>query len=337
MSLRVRIDASPVEFPAEPGQTILDAASAAGIELPYSCRKGVCANCRGRVLEGRVDGGLLEGREPGCDAERLFCRARVFSDLRIAPRDWRARDPDERAVLDARVLSNRLAAPGVSLLQLRFAAGVRARFRAGQYLEVLLDDGRRRAFSMANPPQHNDGVLLHVRHVPGGDFTSRVVPALQRGDTLRVELAHGDFHLREEGVRPLLFVAGGTGFAPIKSILDDLLQRAVERDITLYWGARDAAGLYAPEVVARWQRRLPGLRYLPVLSHAAPHDTWSGRRGMVHEALLRDGVAAAGVDAYVCGAPAMVRAVRDVLLGLGLPEKRFFSDSFVTGADAAPA
>lgn len=337
MSFRIHIDGSDVEFPAESGQSVLDAALAAGVELPYSCRKGVCGNCLGRVLDGPVSAGLGPGCEGAAPGELLLCRAQAQGDLRIAPRSWRRAEPGSRVVLDAHVLSNRLAADDVSVLQLRFAAGVRARFAAGQYLEVLLPDGRRRAFSMANAPHDNDGVLLHVRHVPGGDFTSRVVPALQRGDALRVELAHGDFRLREDVDRPLLFVAGGTGFAPIKSIIDDMLRRGVQRDITLYWGARDPAGLYAADTVARWQRRRPNLRFVPVVSEPVDAAPWSGRRGLVHAALLQDIASAAELDVYACGAPAMVRAVRAAMLERGLAAERFYSDSFVSGADDAGA
>ena len=337
MSFRVRIDGSDVEFPAEAQQSLLDAALAAGVELPYSCRKGVCGNCLGRVLEGPVAGGLGQGCEGAAPGELLLCSARAQGDLRIAPRSWRRAEPGARMVLDAQVLSNRLVADDVSLLQLRFAAGVRARFAAGQYLEVLPPDGSRRAFSMANAPHDNDGVLLHVRHVPGGDFTSRVVPALRRGDRLRVELAHGDFRLREDSARGLLFVAGGTGFAPIKSIIDDMLRRGVQRDITLYWGARNPGGLYAADAVARWQRRRPKLRFVPVISEPVDAAQWDGRRGLVHEALRQDFDSAAQFDVYACGAPAMVRAVRGVVLERGLPAERFFSDSFVSGADHAAA
>ncbi len=337
MSWRIRIDGSGVEFVAQPGHSVLDAALAAGIELPYSCRKGVCGNCLGRVLDGPVTGGLGTGCEGARDGELLLCRTQALGDLLIAPRSWRRGEPDARVVLDAQVLSNRRAAEDVSVLQLRFAAGVRARFAAGQYLEVLLPDGRRRAFSMANAPHDNDGVLLHVRHVPGGEFTSRVVPALQRGDRLRVELAHGDFRLREDDDRPLLFVAGGTGFAPIKSILDDMLRRGVQRDITLYWGARNPGGLYAADAVARWQRRRPQLRFVPVISEPVDAAQWDGRRGRVHDALRQDLESAARFDVYACGAPAMVRAVRGVVLERGLPAERFFSDSFVSGADDAAA
>ena len=337
MSARIRIDGSEVEFTAEPAQSVLDAALAAGVELPYSCRKGVCGNCLARVLDGPVSGGVGQGCEGADAGELLLCRAHALGDLLIAPRSWRRAEPGARVVLDAQVLSNKLAADDVSLLQLRFAAGVRARFAAGQYLEVLLPDGGRRAFSMANAPQDNDGVLLHVRHVPGGAFTSRVVPGLQRGDTLRVELAHGDFRLREQVSRPLLFVAGGTGFAPIKSIIDDMLRRGVERDITLYWGARDPRGLYGLDTIARWQRKRPRLKFIPVISDPGAQPPWSGRRGLVHEALRQDIASPAAFDVYACGAPAMVRAVRTELLARGLPAEQFFSDSFVSGADDAGA
>ena len=334
MSHLVRIDGSDVSFEARPGQTILDAAASHGIALPYSCRKGVCGNCKGRVLAGALVAGTAGGsHESGISAsdEHLLCRAQAASDLVIAPRSWQRIDPDARKTFKATVFRNQLAAPDVSVLQLRLPTGVRARFAAGQYLEVILPDGQRRAFSMANGPHENDGVQLHIRHMPGGGFTSTVVPALVKGDSLQIELPHGDFFLREDSERPLLFVAGGTGFAPIKSIIDAIIKRGIERPMTLFWGSRDPSGLYAAEVVAKWQRQRPALRYEPVVSDPVDASAWAGRRGLVHQAVLDSFESLSGFDVYACGAPVMVQALRTALQEQrGLPAERFFSDSFVS-------
>nr|MDP2191449.1 2Fe-2S iron-sulfur cluster-binding protein [Rhodoferax sp.] len=332
---QIQIDGTDVSFAAAADESILDAAARNGIELPYSCRKGVCGNCRGQVLEGSLLAGTAGGsHETGIRApnEHLFCRAQPVSDLVILPRSWHRIDPDARKTLQATVFRKQSMAGDVTLLHLRFATGVRARFAAGQYLQILLPDGQRRSFSMANPPHENDGVQLHIKHVAGGHFTGEILPLLNRGDVQQVELPHGDFWLREDSERPLLLVAGGTGFAPIKSIIDHMLKRNIHRPVTLFWGARNPAGLYAPEIIQRWLRVRPQLRYEPVISDRVEGSEWNGRRGLVHEALLSSYVHLAGHDVYVCGAPAMVQAVRSACVDeRGLPSDQFYSDSFVSG------
>lgn len=335
MTHRISIQGSDVAFDAEPGQTVLEAAARHGIELPYSCRKGVCGNCRGRVLEGSLVAGTAGGsHEAGIDApdEHLFCQAQAASDLVIAPRNWRHLDSGARKTFKATVFRKIALADDVTLLRLRFPNGIRAKFAAGQYLQIVLRNGERRSFSMANPPHENDGVQLHIRHVPGGFFTTKILPSLNRADVLEVELPHGDFTLRAEGDRPMLFVAGGTGFAPIKSIIDHLVRRSIERHITLFWGVRAPDGLYAPEVIARWLRSRPDMRYEPVISDGDAGQEWTGRRGLVHESVLASFDSLQNWDVYACGAPPMVQAVRLACIDrLGLPPDRFFNDSFVIG------
>jgi CDP-4-dehydro-6-deoxyglucose reductase/terephthalate 1,2-dioxygenase reductase component len=286
------------------------------------------------VLQGELladtGGGSHESGISAAD-EHLFCRAAPASDLVIAPRSWQRVDPDARKTFQATVFRNQLVAPDVSVLHLRLPAGQRARFAAGQYLEVILPDGQRRAFSMANAPHENDGVQLHIRHMPGKGFTASAVPGLVKGDSLRIELPHGDFRLREDSDRPLLFVAGGTGFAPVKSIIDHIIKRGIERPMTLFWGCRDPSGLYAGDVVARWQRQRPTLRYEPVISDPLDAASWPGRRGLVHQAVLDSFESLSGFDVYACGAPAMIQALRTALQAQrGLPADQFFSDSFVS-------
>jgi len=335
MTYQIKIEGSDVTFPCEPGETVLDAAARNGIELPYSCRKGVCGNCRGQVLAGELApgtaGGGAEAGIHGAD-EHLFCHAQAASDLLIRPRSWQRIDPATRKTLPGKIFRITQPASDVTVLQLRFAAGTRVKFRAGQYLEVLLQDGQRRAFSMANAPHENDGVQLHIRHVPGGHFSAGILPTLKAGDLLQLELPHGDFWLREDNERPLLMVAGGTGFAPIKSIIDHMVRNKIQRPTSLYWGSRLPEGLYAQDVVAKWQKALPGLRYEAVVSDAAA-GAWSGRSGLVHDAVMADHSDLSAHDVYACGAPAMVAALRRVCVEhCGLPEERFFSDAFVSHA-----
>jgi NAD(P)H-flavin reductase/ferredoxin len=340
MTYAIRIDGTDITFAAEAGQTVLDAAAKHGIELPYSCRKGACGNCKGRLLQGDLVAGTgAGGHALGIDApdEHLLCRAQPASDLLIAPKSWRRIDPSARKTLTATVLRNQLAASDVSILHLRFPAGVRARFAAGQYLEILAPDGRRRAFSMANAPHDNDGVQLHIRHLPGGTFTSTVVPALAKGDKLQVELPFGDFYLREDSDRPLLFIAGGTGFAPVKSIIDHLIKRGIARPMTLFWGARNPQGLYAAQTIEKWRQQCPALRYEPVISDPVPVSAWNGRRALVHEAVLESFDSVENFDVYACGAPIMVQAARTALEDRrGLPANQFFSDAFAVESPLNP-
>lgn len=333
MSFDIRIDGTEWVIRSEAGQTILDAAEKHGLELPYSCRKGVCGNCRGRVLAGTLRAGTGGGsHETGVNRpdEHLFCRAEAASDLVIAPRSWSRIDPRARKLLAASVFRNQRAADDVSMLVLRFAAGVRVRFKAGQYLQVVLPDGSRRSFSMANAPHESDSVQLHVRHMPNGGFTASTVPGLKPGDALLLELPYGDFFLREDSERPLLFIAGGTGFAPIKSIIDHIIRRNIQRPMTLFWGVRNPTGLYAQDVVSRWLRQRPSLRYEPVISDPVEQSAWAGRRGLVHDQVLQCFESVRDFDVYTCGAPAMVQAVRTTLQDLrDLPAAQFFSDSFV--------
>ncbi len=319
-------------FPCEPNETVLDAAHRAGFEMPSSCRKGVCGTCKGQVVSGDVRAFAGEGVTP---RERetghvLFCQTRPRSDLTIRPRAFGRLDPFARKTLSARVFRLQRLAEDVMLVHLRFPVGQRVRFKAGQYLNVILPDGERRNFSLANPPKESDGAQLHIRLVPGGRFTGFVFDELKRGDTLQVELPFGDFRLSETR-KPALLVAGSTGFAPIQSIVEHALRTGLDREMTLYWGARRREGLYSalPE---KWAARDPRFRYVPVLSDEALPGM---RHGLVHRAVLEDHPSLEGFEAYVCGVPAMTTAARRDFAAAGLPDDAFFVDAFITQADAA--
>jgi NAD(P)H-flavin reductase/ferredoxin len=333
MAFDIRIAGTDVQFGCDDGQTILDAALKAGIEMPYSCRKGVCGNCAGGIARGEFTAPPPnEATPPG---QQLFCQCLPRGDLEIVPESWHRIDPAARKTFTAKVFRNALAAPDVSVLQLRLPAGKRAKFKAGQYLQVTLDDGSRRSYSMANPPHESDMLQLHVRHVPGGRF-SQVVAQLKAGDTLEVELPYGTFELHEESTAPMLCVVGGTGFAPVKSLLDDLAKRRIERPVTLIWGGRDANGLYLLPAVERWQKVLPGFRFVPALEDAAAAQTLQGFHGRVDEAVRATCDSLAGHEVYCCGSPAMVAAVKKACVDdKGLDPHRFFSDVFVNGPAVA--
>jgi NAD(P)H-flavin reductase/ferredoxin len=328
MAYTIRVANTDIAFPCDAGTTILEAARLAGYEMPYSCLRGACASCRGLIRSGEYDTPYPE------DIYILFCQTRPKSDLEIVPREIRRIDPAAKSTIDAKVLRVTQAADDVSIVQLRFPPGVRVKFKAGQYLDVILADGARRSFSMANAPQQSDVAVLHVRVVPGGRFSGEVLPKLSPGDTLRVELPSGDFWLRE-GERPVVFVASGTGFAPIKSILEEAFRAKSTREMVLYWGARRVKDLYLADLPAKWAGLHPHFRFIPVLSE--PDPDWAGRTGFVHRAVMEDYATLAGCEVYACGVTAMVDAARrDFTAERGLADDDFFCDAFVTPADPKP-
>lgn len=337
MSHDVHIAGTDVHFPCDEGQSLLDAALQAGIEMPYSCRKGVCGHCAGTVLRGPVRG--LDGapmRNEFCAPDQvLYCRCTPTGDVALQPTSWHRIDPSTRKVYTAKVYRLQRVADDISILQLRLPAGQRAKFKAGQYLQVLLEDGDRRSYSMANPPHESDAITLHIRHVPGGRFSARVAQ-LQPGELLRVELPLGTFGLQEDSERPAVFVAGGTGFAPIKAMLDDMVKRGIRRPVTLLWAARRVEHLYLLRAVAVWQRLLPGFRFMAAITggDGPVPEGIEAFRGPVTEALTLRCPSLAGHELYCCGSPGLVTAVHARALQHGLDASDFHSDVFVTGEQA---
>jgi CDP-4-dehydro-6-deoxyglucose reductase/3-phenylpropionate/trans-cinnamate dioxygenase ferredoxin reductase subunit len=326
----VRIAHNEISFPCAPGETLLDAAHRAGLDIPYSCRKGVCLTCRAAVLDGMLD--TLAGpvlATPGAPAEALLCQARPRSDLVVAPR--RVARPlalFQPREVEARVFRRQRVAPGVVRLELRHPIGQRVAFRAGQSLEVLLPDGARRSYSMANAPSEADGVELHVRMHPGGAFSDRLLRGLVPGDVLRLVLPFGEVAPNAETEKPLLLLATGTGFAPIASILREAARRRWRRPLALYRGGRVEEDLYLRDVVSRCGRRLPGFRNVEVLSR--PGAGWPGRTGHVQQAVAAEWPDMTSVEVYAAGSPAMVAGARALLAErCGLPEDAFFSHAFV--------
>ena len=324
MTFTVRVSHSDLAFPCEAGESVLEAAGRAGLEIPYSCRKGVCLSCEGKVLSGSVEG--PGAARPGGAA--LFCAARPCSDLVISPRRiTRAVAAGAPRELEARVFRIGEVGPGVIRLHLRFPIGVRVAFRAGQSLDVLLPAGGRRTYSMANSPGESDGVELHVRVHPGGVFSDRVLRGLRPGDALRLHLPHGAVALDGAATGPLLLLATGTGLAPVASILEEASRRRWARRLVLYRGGRREEDLYLPELPRRWARRLRGFRHVPVLSRAAPG--WPGRRGYVQDALAAEWPDLSGAEVYASGSPAMIEGARARCLAGGLPPGAFHADAFV--------
>ncbi len=340
MTYRVRIENTAHEFTAAADESVLDAALRQGLVLPYSCRGGTCASCSGKVVEGRIH--YPRGQPLALsDAEKaigqtLFCQARAISDLVIEVREVRSGDDIQPRKLPCRVERIEDLAHDVRRLWLRTPGNERLQFLAGQYIDILLRGGRRRGFSLANPPHDDELLEIHVRQVPDGEFTGHVFNGLKEGSLLRLEGPLGNFFLREESDRPILMLGGGTGFAPLKGIIDHALYIGVTRPIHLYWGVRSRRDLYLDELPRQWARSHDNLHYSPVLSEPQPEDEWDGRIGLVHNIALMDHPDIARHDVYMCGPPGMIAAARRDFFAHGLEASHLFYDSFEYAVDSQP-
>ncbi len=332
MSHQVLLQPSGHAFKVNDDETVLEAAIEAGFNLPYGCRNGACGACKGRILQGEVDYGehqtatLSEAEKQAGLA--LLCCARPKNNLVIECREVSAINGIKPRILPARVERMQKLSHDVMALFLKLPSNERLQFMAGQYIEFLLKDGKRRAFSLANPPHHDELLELHLRLVPGGQFTEYVFNEMHEKAILRLEGPFGSFYLREDSERPLIFVAGGTGFAPIKGIIEHALHHHHRRPIHLYWGARTREDLYMHELPLKWQAEHPHIRYTPVLSEPLATDDWQGRTGLVHVAVMEDFDALNDFQVYCCGAPQMVDIAHLAFQAHGLPAEEFFSDAF---------
>ncbi len=332
----VTLKSSGRQFPVNAGETVLEAAQRAGVALPYSCRSGVCGSCKAILLRGRCE----YPRHPplGLDAHALahhavlLCQAVPASDLLLEAREVASVEDVARRQINMVVEHKwRLARDVIGLHLLPDEGEPRLLRLPGQYLDVLLEDGKRRPYSIANSPQADGAIELHVRHVNGGGFTSRVSDSLRVGDRLRVEGPLGTFVPREDSERPMIFMAGGTGFAPIKAIVEHFIALGTRRSIDLYWGARSASDLYMRELAEHWVRELPHLQFHAVISD--PDQAAGLRTGLVHQAVLADHPDLSGHDLYMSGPPPMVDAGHQGFLDAGLPEDHLYYDSFEYAPD----
>ena len=338
MTFEITIKPSDHRFACAAEDTILAAAMHADLLLPYGCRNGACGTCKGRILAGDVDYGPHQAATLTLDEKRaglaLFCCARPLTDVVIEVREVRRAGDIQIKRLPCRVESIEKVAPDVAIVRFKLPANERLQFLAGQYVDFLLKDGKRRSFSLAIAP-HDDKLLeLHVRHVPGGFFTDQLFTQYKGREILRFEGPLGSFYLREESDRPIIFVAGGTGFAPIKAMIEHAFYSNVERPMVLYWGARALPDLYMPALPRQWQSEHPHFTFIPVLSDPAPQQAWPGRTGFVHEAVIADFPDLSGSDVYACGGPLMIDAARrDFTQRCGLPPEQFYADSFTYAAE----
>ncbi len=338
MTFEITIKPSDHRFPCEADETVLAAAMRADLMLPYGCRNGACGSCKGRILAGDVDYGPHQAATLTDEEKRtglaLFCCAKPLTDVTIEVREVRRAGDVVIKRLPCRIESIDKAAPDVAIVRFKLPANERLQFLAGQYIDFLLKDGKRRSFSLATAP-HDDKLLeLHIRHVPGGFFTDALFTQYKGREILRFEGPLGTFYLREDSDKPIIFVAGGTGFAPIKAIIEHALYSKIDRQMVLYWGVRSLADLYLPELAGQWQTAHANFTFIPVLSEPKPEDNWPGRTGFVHQAVMQDFSDLSGYQVYACGAPAMIEAAkREFMQRCGLPPEEFYADSFTYAAE----
>jgi CDP-4-dehydro-6-deoxyglucose reductase, E3 len=338
MAYRVTLQPSGHSFEVAEGQNILQAGLDAGNCMPYSCRTGTCRTCRGTIQEGKVDYGFVHANYlPDSDKAKgyaLLCQAQPLSDVVVEVRELEGLAGIRARVVPCRVAKIDRPAPDVAVLSLRLPMNENMLFLAGQYVDFLLKDGKRRSYSIASKPAPEGvtAIQLHVRHTPGGAFTDHVFSTMKERDILRFEGPLGTFYLRGDSEKPIVMVASGTGFAPIKAMCEVALEKGMKRPITLYWGCRAKRDLYMLDVPSAWQH--PDFRFVPVLSDPTPECQWTGRTGFVHRSVMEDFPDLSGYQVYACGAPVMVDAARaDFSAKCGLPAEEYFADSFLTEAD----
>lgn len=335
---KVKNSGSGAVFTVNEGETVLTAALRQGVMLPYSCKNGTCGSCKGLLQTGEVHypfhPPMALSREQLGDGEALFCQAEPTEDLVICVREIEAvRDVQVRKI-PVRVAEKTLLAPDVMRLRIRLPAAQRLQFLAGQYLEILLPDGKRRAFSIASPPQSEDEIELHIRHVEGGGFTGWVFDELNERDILRIEAPLGTFFIRNDQVdRPMIMMGGGTGFAPLKAMIEDLLAQQDQRPLHLFWGVRCASELYLHEQVLQWAVQYDHIRFTSAFTEPGNGESEDSFTGFVHEAVLDEYADLSGFDIYMSGPPVMIDAGRKAFIENGAQKRRIFFDSFEFGLD----
>lgn len=333
MPYKITIKTTNHVITAEEGETILDAALRESHALPYGCRNGACGVCKGKILEGTVDYGNYQ-ESTLTETERkagmaLFCCAKPQTDIVIDVHEVSESRDLPIKVMPCRVERIEKPADDVMVLYLKLPASERLQFLAGQYIDILLKDDMRRAYSLANAPHDDKHLVLHIRRVPGGSFSDHVFTQMHEKAILRFEGPLGSFFLREESDKPILLLASGTGFAPVKAMLEHAFHHGIKRPITFYWGARRPGDLYMRELPEKWTREHANFKFVPVLSEPLAEDNWKGETGFLHEVVLRDFADLSAYQVYACGSPVMVEAAhKEFSEKRALPSEEFFSDAF---------
>ena len=345
MSFQITVQPSGRSFTADGSETLLAAGIRQGIGLPYGCKDGACGSCKCKKLEGTVVHGTHQSKALSEEEEAqgliLTCCATAQSDVVLESRQVTEAGAFPIKKMPVRVASLARKSDDVMVIQLQLPANDVMQFHAGQYIEFLLRDGSRRSYSMANAPHTLEAgapkVELHIRHMPGGKFTDPVFTTMKEKDILRAEGPYGSFFLREDSDKPMVLLASGTGFAPIKALIEHMQHQGIQRPATLYWGGRRPADLYMNDWIEAQLAHMPQLRYVPVISNATPEDAWTGRTGFVHQAVLQDHPDLSGYQVYACGAPIVVESAQREYAAAGLPADEFFADSFTSEADKVKA
>lgn len=335
---QVTVQPSGRTFQVEPGEAILAAAIRQGIGMPYGCKDGACGSCKCRKLEGAVHHGVHQSKALSVEEEAggfiLTCCGVPESDMVIESKQVTDESGFPVRKMPSRVMALEKKSHDVIVIKLQLPANEAFRYHAGQYIEFILRDGSRRSYSMANAPQNGPHVELHIRHMPGGKFTDHVFTAMKEREILRAEGPFGSFYLREDSDKPMILLASGTGFAPIKALIEYMQAKGITRPATLYWGGRRPADLYLDDWVKAKLAEMPNLKYVPVISDALPEDDWTGRTGFVHRAVLEDFPDLSGHQVYACGAPIVVDSARaEYSAKAKLPPEEFYADSFTSEAD----
>jgi len=323
-------------------ETLLAAGIRQGVNLPYGCKDGACGSCKCKLISGQVKLGAHQDKALSANEQAqgyiLTCCATAISDVALESRQVTQEGVQPAKKMPTRIKAMDKLSADVMRVTLQLPASEAFVYKAGQYVEFLLKDGLRRSYSMASAPHRvEDGLELHIRHMPGGVFTDQVFGTLQPKDIMRIEGPYGSFYLHEDSVKPIILLASGTGFAPIKALIERMQHAGIPRPTTLYWGGRRPADLYLDDWVRGQLATLPWLRYVPVVSDALPQDQWRGRTGFVHRAVLQDAPDLSGYQVYACGAPIVVESAQRDYLQAGLPPDEFFADAFTTEADKARA
>ena len=344
MSFNVTVQPSGRTYTANADEALLAAAIRSGIGLPYGCKDGACGSCKCKKIEGSVVHGPHQLKALSHEEEAagfiLTCCGVAHSDVVIESRQVTDESAFPVKKMPTRLNSFAKASHDVMVMRLQLPAADVFKYHAGQYVEFLLRDGDRRAYSMANAPHtqaENPSVELHIRHMPGGKFTDHVFGAMKEKEIMRIEGPFGSFYLREDSSKPMVLLASGTGFAPVKAMIEHMQFKRITRPAVLYWGGRRPADLYMNDWVMARVAEMPNLRYIPVISDALPEDAWTGRTGFVHKAVLQDMPDLSAHQVYACGAPVVVDSAQADYLGAGLPADEFFADSFVTEKEKAQA
>ncbi len=336
MTFQVEIKSSGHRFPVESGQTILEAALQHGIGLPYGCRDGACGSCMATLESGEVH--YPDGEPEALDGENatgkvIICQAYPRSDLVIGVREVQAENDIGIKILPCRAEQLKRLSHDVMLVRLKLPETERLQFLAGQYIEFILKEGRRRAFSIANAPHQDEYLEMHIRHVPGGSFTGHVFDEMRDRALLRIEGPLGSFYLREDSQRPVLMMAGGTGFAPLKGMLEHAFYIGLDRPMHLVWGVSTLRDLYMDDLAREWEKQFPNFTYTPVLSDPDQGDQWQGATGLVHEVLMDRYPGLGEFDIYMSGPPAMIETATPAFVTHGAHLDHMYSDAFEFAKD----